>query len=567
MRYLILCLAAGILLAGCNTPKQERTSEPEARAQLEEFVKGLGPSRGRGQGIARDSMNRASFATALQRTRDQLTALRSIDTSKLAGDDLIDWKFAHSILRGREIDQASYEPWKRDPRIYMAFTGISGVIHGPGETAAKITQVEERLSMAVAQLKNGKQQLEVYVPRFQELGLFMAENGLVLFDQEIPAFIRSAGKEGARLTGPTKEARAALAAFIDFLKKELPKKPEGNFALSAASYNEMLSDQYLLGCNADSLLAFGWYHFEKTVAELEEVARRIDPSKTWQQLAIDIKNKYPAPDKMIEAHQLWVDKAGEHIRKNNLIPIPWKEQVKVVPRAEYLRKTSYYGNFSFARGMDADSVYRSEWRINPFEDQWDAQRKQEYLVEHDWGVIIVTAPHETYAGHHVHGLYQANNPRPLRKSNSISLFSEGWGLYNEQLMRETGFLPNDSILLRQLQLRLWRNARVIYDVGLHTGKMNYEEAISLMTDRVGFLRWAAQLEVDACCAAPGYFIGYFTGMMEILRMREDYKKLKGDQFSLSEFHEKLLQGGSMPTSLMREALWEKGRQRMVDGRL
>jgi uncharacterized protein (DUF885 family) len=48
-------------------------------------------------------------------------------------------------------------------------------------------------------------------------------------------------------------------------------------------------------------------------------------------------------------------------------------------------------------------------------------------------------------------------------------------------------------------------------------------------------------------------------------MREDYKKLKGDQFSLSEFHEKLLQGGSMPTSLMREALWEKGRQRMVDG--
>ncbi len=126
-------------------------------------------------------------------------------------------------------------------------------------------------------------------------------------------------------------------------------------------------------------------------------------------------------------------------------------------------------------------------------------------------------------------------------------------------MRETGFLPNDSILLRQLQLRLWRNARVIYDVGLHTGRMTYEEAISLMTDRVGFLRWAAQLEVDACSAAPGYFIGYFTGMMEILRMREDYKKLRGDQFTLSDFHAKLLQGGSMPTSLMREALWGNSR--------
>ena len=124
-------------------------------------------------------------------------------------------------------------------------------------------------------------------------------------------------------------------------------------------------------------------------------------------------------------------------------------------------------------------------------------------------------------------------------------------------MRETGFFPNDRILLRQLQLRLWRNARVIYDVGLHTGKMNYEEAISLMTDQVGFLRWAAQLEVDACCASPGYFIGYFTGMIEILSMREEYKKLKGDAFTLSDFHEKLLKGGSMPTSLMRDALFNQ----------
>ena len=42
-------------------------------------------------------------------------------------------------------------------------------------------------------------------------------------------------------------------------------------------------------------------------------------------------------------------------------------------------------------------------------------------------------------------------------------------------MLETGFYPNDKIKLRQLQLRLWRNARVIYDIGMHTEKMTYEE--------------------------------------------------------------------------------------------
>jgi uncharacterized protein (DUF885 family) len=193
--------------------------------------------------------------------------------------------------------------------------------------------------------------------------------------------------------------------------------------------------------------------------------------------------------------------------------------------------------------------------INPFEEEWDEKRKKEYLLEHDWGVIMVTAPHETYAGHHIQGLYQVNNPRPLRRENSISIFSEGWGLYNEQLFRETGFFPNDKILLRQLQLRLWRNARVIYDVGLHTEKMTYQDAVKLMREGVGFLEWASQLEIDASCASPGYFIGYFTGMMEILQMREEYKKLKGDQFSLSEFHERLLKIGAMPIPLMREALF------------
>ncbi len=542
------------ILASCSTDKPRQTPE-DASAALSAFVKDLGPSRGRGQGNARDSMSLASFASALQRTRDQLVTLRSIDTSKLVGDDLIDWKFAESILVGRELDQANYQPWRRDPRLYMTFTGISGIMNGPGDTDNKIEQIEKRLGIALEQLANGINQLDTYVPRFQELGLFMAENGFLLFDKEIPAFVKQVGAPAKKLIAPAREVRAMLEKYVAFMKDELPKKPAGTFAMGAETYNAMLKGQYLLPYDADSLYAFGWAQFNATVAELEALAKKINPSKTWLELANEIKHEYPDPHKMIEVHQEWVDKSREHVLKHNLIPIPWKERVIVVERAEYLRKTSYYGHFNFARAKDKDSMYTSEVHINPFEDQWDDKKKQEYLLEHDWGVIMVTAPHETYAGHHVHGLYQANNPRPLRKNNSISLFSEGWGLYNEQLMRETGFFPNDKILLRQLQLRLWRNARVIYDVGIHTGKMTYEEAISLMTDKVGFLRWASQLEVDACSAAPGYFIGYFTGMMEILKMREDYKKFKGDQFSLSEFHERLLKAGSMPTSLMREALF------------
>jgi uncharacterized protein (DUF885 family) len=547
----VLLTIVTLFLLQCS---KKETAEPGVSILLQEFIKTMSPSHGRGREAEDDEMSAVSFEAALKRTKDQLTQLRSIDTTQLTGDDLIDWKFAQSILVGRELEQERMQPWKKDPRLYMTFTGISTVMDAPGDVTKKIEDIEKKLKLASTQMKNGMQQLDVYVSRFQELGLFMAENSRVLFDKELPAFIAREGASAQRLATTASETRQVLEEYITFIKNELPKKTAGDFAIGIDTYNAMLKGQYLLEYDADSLYEFGLAQFDATVAELEALARKMDPNKTWQQLAIEIKNEYPDPHKMIEVHQEWVDKSREHVIKNNLIPIPWKERVKVMPRVEYLRKTSYYGHFSFAKAKDADSIYTSEMHINPFEDQWDDKRKREYLVEHDWGVIMVTAPHETYAGHHIQGLYQVNNPRPLRRDNSISIFSEGWGLYNEQLMKETGFFPNDKILLRQLQLRLWRNARVIYDVGMHTGKMTYDDAVKLMTEKVGFLAWASQLEIDSSCASPGYFIGYFTGMMEILRMREDYRKKMGDDFTLSDFHEKLLKIGSMPISLMRDGL-------------
>ncbi|MCB0488117.1 MAG: DUF885 domain-containing protein [Cyclobacteriaceae bacterium] len=545
---IVLAITACTFLQ-CSSPNAK---DEEAINQLNAFINEFSSDDDIGPVVS--DLSNSHFGEELQKTKSRLSQLRSISSERLSDDELIDWKFAQSILAGRELELEKMQPWKKNPRLYMEFTRISNVIDRPGKVEDKIKEIETRLKLVPIQLENGTKQIEEYVPRFQELSLFMAENGRVLFETELPAFIANAGENAAHLSSLNTVAYDSLKSFIRFLKDDLPTKPQGTFAIGEASYNEMLKHQFLADYDADSLWKFGWERFNTTLSELVEVAKEIDPNKHWKQLAYEIKREYPDPEKMIEAHQQWVDKAGEHIKSNDLIPIPWPERVYVVPRVEYLRKTSYYGNFSSAKGLDKDSIFTSEWMINPFEEQWDQQRKDEYLVEHDWGVIIVTAPHETYGGHHVQGLYQLHNPRKLRRDNGISIFSEGWGLYNEQLMQETGFFPNERIHLRQLQLRLWRNARVIYDVGMHTGRLTYDKAINIMTDQVGFLRWAAQLEVDASSARPGYFIGYFMGMSEILKMRDEYKKKMGNDFSLRDFHERLLKIGNMPPSLMREAL-------------
>lgn len=540
-----------VLWMACHT---DRSKPSNVQAEFQAIIDQFPSSRGWGQTAGTVTLDSNYFFNQLTQTQNLLQQLLALDTTQLNEEDQIDWRFAHSLLSGRIIDQSLIQNWRKDPREYLTLRGIGSILGRPGELEPKIAELKKMLAIVPQQLKNAQAQLTVYVPRFQELGLFMAENGRILFTEEIPAFVKAHQIKDNELGTLIGDSQQALEGFIGFLKNDLPQRPVGTYAIGQASYDRMLEEEFLLPYDHQSLWDFGWQQFNRTVEELTALAKQIDPSKSWQELAQEIKQEYPHPDSMIEAHQYWVDKAAEHIRQQDLIAIPWAEKVTVVPRAEYLRKTSYYGNFSLARGKNADSVFASEWQINPYENQWEDQRKQEYLTEHDWGVIIVTAPHETYAGHHIQGLYQMHLPSKLRRENGLSLFSEGWGLYNEQLMQETGFFPGERIHLRQLQLRLWRNARVIYDVGMHTGKMSYEEAIALMTGQVGFLPWAAQLEVDAACASPGYFIGYFMGMTEILKLREAYKQKHGDQFKLKDFHEALLKIGNMPPALMGEVL-------------
>ena len=563
IKNILKCLFTFLTVISFITESQSSADSSKFKELVEQFN-----NKSNDQTFNPDRSGETYIFKKLEETKKELESLRSIDINKLSDKDQIDYKFIESILVGKEIEYEEIQSWKMDPRDYMNFRQISNKIYITKSYEEILEYLLKYLPVVLNDLKFAMQQIDTYVPRFQELGLFMAENSIPIFRLTVSEITyayqeMNDWEEDVRINKIDKlntEIRNQLELFIDFLKYDLPKKNKSSFSIGKETYNKMLKNQFLLNYDDETLWEFGWKEFNNTLNKMDELAKEIDPNKSTKELLIDIKNEYPDPDKMIEAHQYWVDKSGEHIKSKKLIPIPWKERVRVVPREEYLRKTSYYGNFSRSTGKDEDGFFTSKWKINPFEERWDKKTKDEYLVEHDWGVIIVTAPHETYAGHHIQGLYQMHNPKELRRNNGLSLFSEGWGLYNEQLMLETGFYPDKKIKLRQLQLRLWRNARVIYDVGMHTGKMTYEEAIKLMTDKVGFLRWAAQLEIDSSSSRPGYFIGYFMGMIEILKMREEYRKLMGNNFKISDFHEKLLKIGNMPPSLMKQELFNNNGQ-------
>ena len=64
----------------------------------------------------------------------------------------------------------------------------------------------------------------------------------------------------------------------------LVNAPAGQM-MGEAAYTRMLREQHLLPYDAAGLWTYAQAQFASTVRELEALARSIDPSKTWRQIA------------------------------------------------------------------------------------------------------------------------------------------------------------------------------------------------------------------------------------------------------------------------------------------
>ena len=130
-------IIASMIFVSCS--KQETGSDNQESLKFEQFINSFDAGSMRGRRPSTDPLSDSSFNIALIRTENQLKDLLQIDTAFLSKDEKIDWRFAHSLLSGRRLEIGRMRFYKRDPRMYLLFTGISDVIARPGKVEEKIT--------------------------------------------------------------------------------------------------------------------------------------------------------------------------------------------------------------------------------------------------------------------------------------------------------------------------------------------------------------------------------------------------------------------------------------------
>jgi uncharacterized protein (DUF885 family) len=84
--------------------------------------------------------------------------------------------------------------------------------------------------------------------------------------------------------------------------------------------------------------------------------------------------------------------------------------------------------------------------------------------------------------------------------------------------------------------------------------MTCGEAVNYMCDRFGRDTTYFQSEVRRYCLQPTQPMSYLAGKTQILALRQQHKDRMGDDFSLRDFHDRLLAEGSIPVSLIQRKL-------------
>ena len=188
----------------------------------------------------------------------------------------------------------------------------------------------------------------------------------------------------------------------------------------------------------------------------------------------------------------------------------------------------------------------------------DGSRPAYYYINlkdtHDWpkyGLPSLTY-HEANPGHHLQiSLAQESPATPmLMKLSPFGAYTEGWGLYAEQLADEMGVYEGDPLgRAGMLQSLLFRAARLVTDTGIHYKRWNRDQATDYMVSTIGFPRPRTQREVDRYCVSPGQACSYKVGHTTWDRIRTKAKTALGDRFDIRQYHEILLKG-AMPLTVL-----------------
>jgi len=294
--------------------------------------------------------------------------------------------------------------------------------------ADEIASIPEKIEAAKAKIKDSKpRDLDLCMGWLERDARALEEWGK-LHSATVPEF----GKTyGASIT----KAIDAMKAYREWLDKNRDKWPKGeDKRLGEEKFAETLRKSELECRSPKELDEMARAQMKSLKAEMEELAKKIDKDKTAWQLLDEMKAQHPEAGLIAPTYARLLERARDFVVKKDIVSVPkdWLNNVRVERFIDKDRFMPYA--FYNADGESSHYFMSSE----PTEGM-KPQERDDKLQGHNYYSMFTVTVHETFPGHHLQFAHAAGDHHVPHVDSYSAFFSEGWGLYCEQLMYEQGF--------------------------------------------------------------------------------------------------------------------------------
>jgi len=484
---------------------------------------------------------------ALVCLNDELrVSLEELDSSTLTDDQRVD----RDILYGAaslenqyllDIESRTPDPVRLLP-IYAIYQLTIRLLPDFATTMlARLNAIPEYMARAKDHLHSRASQIP---PLWLESAATGAHRGGE-FLQALPQHPKVVDAEIAatELDSAITKATDALHDYAQFLNNELAPRAQGEFACGQPYFENLLRCRHFLDIEIDQLYDLGQQIFRQTERDLTDTCKNLFGHGDVAAATAAIQGDHPPKTELLSVYRQQMQAARDFVVSHELVTMPEKERLDVVDTPIFMRHQIPFAAYSEPAPNDPEQ--HGYYYVTPPVDE-------EQLAEHNYAGLMHTCVHEAWPGHH-HQFVTANlnaSARTLpRLLNPSATLYEGWALYCEQLMHEQGFLNRPEQRFILLKDRLWRALRIIIDVEIHTRGTTIEQAADRMVAHLGFPRTQALADLKWYSRSPATPMGYATGWA-LVNATRDQAKLQNADFSLRDFHDRLLSAGSIALPLV-----------------
>lgn len=359
----------------------------------------------------------------------------------------------------------------------------------------------------------------------------------------------------ARFKAPLAQAQAAVKGYVAFLKKLLPaaKRP---FRIGAELYEAKFGHDIQSARSAKQTYELALQRREEVLASMLTQAQALWPSTIGSETppadsfaligrVIDkLSANHVARERFVEEVRAQIPQLEAWVRDHDLVSQDMSKPLIVRETPEYERGVA-------GASIEAPGAYRPQgntyYNVTPLDDLTPEQAESS-LREYNHWILQILNIHEAIPGHYTQLVHANRVPGKVKALFGNGAMVEGWAVYGERMMIESGYGASPEMTLMWNKWHLRAVTNTILDYRVHVLGMERDAALDLLTRQAFQTQREAVEKWRRVQLTSVQLTSYFSGYSEIFALREQLKARPG--FVLKDFHEKFLGYGNAPVRLI-----------------